>query len=336
MFMSDIRRATQKHRKALLVVIIILAVGVVGSFAVWGSSNVSNKGTKNTVDDQIAATQTAITNSITDTMDYTANKNVADLYMNLIGLYNQLTTAGEDATNAKVAAAAASAVQYYQAAIDTAPTELNNQGKADLYFSKAQASYYASDWAGTEACVLKVIDLNQKEDMAYSDYATLANYYSILPEIYSQMDGDVSAKTTTANQNAAKYYQLAIDNFPESGDAVSKAGLYINKAQIYISLGDMDKATSDYKAAVALAPKDWSINQQYTYFLLTSEGIDSALTFLKAFRAGMSDDDTNIEAVDSLISSLESAKDSSEESKADTTTDSSEDATKDTTKDTTE
>ena len=42
MFMQNIRRATRKHRKLLLAIVILLCVGMVGSFATWGSGNYSN------------------------------------------------------------------------------------------------------------------------------------------------------------------------------------------------------------------------------------------------------------------------------------------------------
>ena len=38
MLMQNIRRSTRKHRKVLIFVVILLAVGLVGSFAVWNST----------------------------------------------------------------------------------------------------------------------------------------------------------------------------------------------------------------------------------------------------------------------------------------------------------
>ena len=39
MFMQKIRHATYKHRTVLIVVVVLLAIGLVGSFAVWGAAD---------------------------------------------------------------------------------------------------------------------------------------------------------------------------------------------------------------------------------------------------------------------------------------------------------
>gem|GEM_PF-2235796 len=94
MFMQDIRRATKKHRKVLLAVVVLLMVGLVGSFATWnsgGRSGTNPGGTdvngEPTLDQQITSYLSLIATLEEDAYDYSSFLNVAYSYMELGDLY---------------------------------------------------------------------------------------------------------------------------------------------------------------------------------------------------------------------------------------------------------
>ncbi|NLF79764.1 MAG: hypothetical protein GX572_01065 [Clostridia bacterium] len=148
--MQKIRRATRKHRKVLLIVVIVLAVGLVGSFAVWNSDNYgNNNGADMTIDEQIALYEDYLAKNepaADAEVDYSTAASMAETYMSLRSLYYQAyyQIAAEDAdagaqyyTQSVVAAGKAAA--YYQKQLAGAPENLNDYGKAQIIASQAQA-----------------------------------------------------------------------------------------------------------------------------------------------------------------------------------------------------
>ena len=94
MFMQDIRRATKKHRTVLLVVVIILMLGLVGSFATWNSAGQGGRnnfsGGDLTLEQQIAIYEEHISNlqkEFGNDTDYSGSLELARAYMDLSSLY---------------------------------------------------------------------------------------------------------------------------------------------------------------------------------------------------------------------------------------------------------
>jgi len=157
-FMQRIRRATRKHRKVLLIVVIILAVGLVGSFAVWNSDNYGNNtGTEMTAQEQIALYEDYLAKNepaADAEVDYNTAASLAEVYMSLQQLYYTAYSqvAAEDADAGvqyymQSVTAAGKAADYYQKQLDVAPENLNDYGKAQIIANQAQALAYtgASD-----------------------------------------------------------------------------------------------------------------------------------------------------------------------------------------------
>ncbi len=136
MFMQKIRHATTKHRTVLIVVVALLAVGLVGSFAVWGAAdspsttNTDNMSTMEQIElyeSYIAQTLPAEGEQIT----YDTAGSLAGLYMTLYSLYANAynETVVEDADLGqeyydKSIDAAAKAAEYYQLQLDNAAEDV--------------------------------------------------------------------------------------------------------------------------------------------------------------------------------------------------------------------
>lgn len=199
MTMEDMRRGIKRHRKAVLIVVIVLAAGLVSSFAFLGANKTDFDALRDTstnganIQAQIEALKEAVADASKpegSEWTFSENKNMADLYKSLAEAYLKLN----DVTN--MGAAAAQAAIYYQGALDTAPTELNDKGKADIYASQGLMHFFAGDndasrGAFASALQLAPSDIEINYQYAYIIYgldgleaavAFLNDYKESLPE----------------------------------------------------------------------------------------------------------------------------------------------------------
>ncbi len=161
MFMDSLRRAKNKHRGILILIVVLLSISVVASFAVMGSSSLFRNSGSNDANspEQLQLQAEAILSAIeeaeaaTGERDFTANSNLAGLYASLTGVYQQL---GDE----QFKTAAASAAQYYQACLDTAPAELNATGKANILVQKAASLYLTGDLEGARADYQQALEID--------------------------------------------------------------------------------------------------------------------------------------------------------------------------------
>ncbi|MGI5892553.1 MAG: tetratricopeptide repeat protein [Bacillota bacterium] len=139
MTMEDMRRSIKKHRKAVIIVVVVLTVGLVSSFAFLGTNNTDFSALKGNGNDlqnvqaQIDALEQSIAEATKEQgseMTFSENKNMADLYASLAEAYMKIG-------DAKMSGIALKAATFFQASLDTAPVELNNQGKANIHAQKA-------------------------------------------------------------------------------------------------------------------------------------------------------------------------------------------------------
>jgi tetratricopeptide (TPR) repeat protein len=153
-FMQRIRRATKKHRKVLLAAVIILTIGLVGSFAVWNSDNYSNNdSTEMTTAEQIGLYEDYLAENepaADAAVDYDTAASMAEIYMSLRSLcyqaYTEVAATDADAGlqyYTQSVEAAVKAAEYYQLQLDAAPEALNDFGKAQIIAAKAQALAFA-------------------------------------------------------------------------------------------------------------------------------------------------------------------------------------------------
>ena len=156
MFMQKIRRSTKKNRTILLIVVAILAVGIVGSFAVWNSGDYGMTNSENmTAVDVVEQYKTYLAENTPEDMesvDYDTAMSMASSYMQL-AIYAGQAVNEVSSTDVEAAAeytllrldSANTSAEYYQKALDEAPDSLNDAGRAALMAQLAYAQYYAAN-----------------------------------------------------------------------------------------------------------------------------------------------------------------------------------------------
>ena len=170
MLMQKIRHATQKHRTLLIVVVAVLAIGLVGSFAVMGfNDDSSNQGSESTTLEQIAYLEGLIDENLPtdeEVIDYDKASTLANLYTQLWTQYMQAsseaqTTDAEASLNYYEIAlqAAAEAANYYQIQLDVAPDTLNDQAKGQIIARQAMLSSYAGEDEQAQELFAQALDL---------------------------------------------------------------------------------------------------------------------------------------------------------------------------------
>lgn len=160
MLMENIRRGRKKYRKLLIVVIALLVISLLSTFALLGSSAGLNAGGEGQQTElQIQALKEAIAQAEAQTgeKDYTANNTLASYYSNLASAYAEQ---GEDAL---VQEAAAKAAQYFRATAETAPEEMNELGRAQIYTNMGNHYYVAGDDVMARAAFEEAIGLAPAE-----------------------------------------------------------------------------------------------------------------------------------------------------------------------------
>jgi tetratricopeptide (TPR) repeat protein len=183
--MQRIRHATKRHGKLLIVVVAILAIGLVGSFAVWGSGDYSTGDqSEMTTADQIAYYEQYLAENEPaegSEIDFSTATNMANLYMTLHDLYYQgysdVAATDSDAALAYYndsVTAATKAAAYFQTQLDTAPDTLNDYGRAQILSDQAQAISYTGDYDQAQTLYDEALALSPE------CYDAASNYLSFL------------------------------------------------------------------------------------------------------------------------------------------------------------
>ncbi len=196
--MQKIRQSTKKHRKLLIVIVVLLMVGVVGSFAVWDSSQ-NNLG--NTTDTLTYAQQADVykqyiaslePENITDA-SYEDALSLAQLcyslyyYSNYAANYELEDESEIEAYMADASAALEKSALYYQQAIDTIPEGSSDDTLAGLYANLASVQLVSDD---TESALAN-FDIAQ--ELAPND-GTVASLYANYLYTYAEDGGYEVAK----------------------------------------------------------------------------------------------------------------------------------------------
>ena len=235
MLMQKIRRSTQNNRKILLIIVAILAVGLVGSFAVWNSGDYNkNAGVTATTEDQISMYEKYIadTTPADGAMDYDTASKLANYYSQLVTLYNTAYNeklAASDASGAaeyqqKAANAAGKAAEYYQFQLDNRPENMNDYAIALLMGSRAQMLSLTGDMDTAR-------DLYQQAMGMSPENIDVAEKY--VGFIYSQ-DGLEAAQAYAAEYQAAA--GEGSDNYNSMAQIIA---YYEYIDQIYNTTGDV-------------------------------------------------------------------------------------------------
>ena len=190
--MQNIRRSTKKHRKLLIVIVIVLTVGLVGSFAVWNSDDLGqgNGAEKSTVE-QIEYLQSIIVENEPaegDEIDYDTASTMASLKMQIWSLYYQAAgesrTVDEAASNAYLDSAiiaAAEAAIYFKMQQEQAPDTINDQAKAQIIGRQATALSYAGENEQARVLFDQALDLDPTSyevAMSYLNFAYISEGFT--------------------------------------------------------------------------------------------------------------------------------------------------------------
>ncbi|GEM_PF-2543768 len=221
MFMQNLRKATQKHRKLLIIVVVLLGASMVGTFASWNSNY----------------------DESSSSSDSPSTAEYIKMYENLV----------KEKTPA-----------------EGKPVDYGTATTLAQYYKQLNTYYYT---AYTE---------NQSSD------EKLAKEYL--------------TKSTNAITKAAEYYQVAIDNALPGLNNLGKAQLYANKAAALFGAGtDSQTVRANYQKAYELAPDNWDIAYSYSWFILSTDGLEKATAFLTAYKNSLPADSSTSSTVDQAI-----------------------------------
>ena len=252
MFMQNIRRATRKHRKLLLVIVILLCVGMVGSFAVWGSGNFNTDKdwSEMTFVEKAQYYQNYIPTlgypEEASELTYEQASELGDLYQTLSNLaqsaFDEESAEGYDAiATDSLSKAVGYLVQAAELSKDLPDSEMQRQWEniASIYTnlgetSSSEAAYHKA--AGFAEAALDLTDLSEQEK---------ADAYISVGDLYvSGADLD----------SASRLYWKAIDIYRASLDqaetAADKAGIWVNIAGLFEKSGDTEGRANAYQEAI--------------------------------------------------------------------------------------
>jgi len=230
--MQKIRKSTMKHRKLLIAVVVILAVGLIGSFAVWNSDGIGSGGEVTTAEyiEYYETNIAELTPAEGVELDYDTAQTLGNLYYDLRSLYyNHYSetypqdSAAED-YDAKVSEAigyyqksiesAVKAAEYYEKQLALAPETLNAYATADIMAKRASSLAFAqaNDTARalfTEALELSPENINAAvgyvEFLYANDGMEAARTYA---DSYKELVGEENANYATMEQYIEYYEQL--------------------------------------------------------------------------------------------------------------------------------
>ena len=248
MLMQKIRRATKKHRKIIMAVVVLLIIGLVGSFAVWnsGSFNSGSDWEDMTYEQRVAAYEeyipTVEPENITDA-DYAQATEMAGLYADLYSLgmyasYEIYSSVDAEETeidpelekravaySERAMEAALLSAQYYQQSIDKAGEDLSESSLAQLYARKGSMLVAGNDMENAKLAYDKAIELdgsNVNVISGYADYLyNVDGYEAAIEYLNTHMEGmdEESTEYATLSQQLGLYELYAsVYNSTEESD----------------------------------------------------------------------------------------------------------------------
>ncbi|GEM_PF-3939628 len=211
--MKKIRNAKNKKSSqiAFIIILALIVVGLVISFAFMGTSNIKTNVSSNDISSQIKTYESAISQSRSDLAknpgNYSTVKGLADLLYNVGNLY------GQNSQNTKMTAAFIEAGDLYLEALKYAPTELNDAGKASLYYQAGMSYWFGSEDDLSTENFEKAIALAPASYEINATYATVL-FYSGKTEVAVKVvdnclaamgeDGEYYSEMLSFKENLAK------------------------------------------------------------------------------------------------------------------------------------
>ena len=332
MFMQSIRRATKKHRKVLLAVVILLLVGLVSSFGIWNSISQGSTGVSNTTGDDITLEQqiTAYLEYIEtlkpEAVDYSGCLNLASTYKELGYLYaNKYSMEMENVPEASqpvydeegnevplgpVEEAARSAKEAErQTAISAAEVWMeygkNAAIQAETYYQqaldKAPAELNDAGIANIKASQAETRDMQGDTEGAL---AFMKEAYELTPDNSSYLVNLAYLEQALGNlEEALARYEEASALYPENASFVAA------QASLQGEMGNNDQARELYQQARAMAPEDYNIAYYYAMYIFNTGDYEGGVAELQAYRDALPEGHLNIEQADANITYLQSLAD---------------------------
>lgn len=177
MVMQAIRRGKNKMRGPLIIMVIVLTVGLIGSFAIWSSPSMNNASGNGEIDpeDQIKNLQVSIDSMEKELeekpKDFSVLRSLADIRSQQGGLYAQIN----DAEKSKEVFA--KGLENYLSALDNVPEETNEQGKADIMVSAAYCASNSEQENAAGALYQQAIELVPEDFTARYNYVLFLAFY---------------------------------------------------------------------------------------------------------------------------------------------------------------
>ena len=248
MFMQKIRRMTKKNKKGLIVVVALLTIGLVGSFALWNSNDYSSSADSDTMTyaQQAAAYEAYIEGILPDTVDaadYETAYKIALSYADLQTLYLQAYSENaysedSDATEEDLSAyqegafnASAQAAVYFQQAIDNAPETVEDPAMGQLYTYLGSQLLYSNDMTGAGDAFSAALELspdNVNTVSAYAEYLCYTLGYDVavsyLGTELANFDENSSEYSTLSNQQAQYEYLAELFASQETDETTTDDG----------------------------------------------------------------------------------------------------------------
>lgn len=247
MFMQNIRRATKKHRTLLTVIVILLMVGVVGSFAVWDSRSFQNQTDQDTISyaEQAEAYKTYIESiepeNVSDA-EYADAVNLAQLYSALYQsyIYASYTESDSDLSeqySASAEEAIAQCIAYYQHALTVVPEELSVDGQAATYAELASVQMVNGDIDGAVASLDSAKELSPYNATVACVNAQYIYYYdaegsfekaeAYLNDVLANLEEGSDDYVTVGNQLSSltateEYYQNLLEQLANAQNNTSE------------------------------------------------------------------------------------------------------------------
>ena len=334
MFMQNIRRATRKHRKVLLAVVVLLMLGLVGTFGYSGRNAApsassggepidsedgqANDSTDMSLQEKIDATITYIETLKAGAADYSNYLSLAINYMALGDLYQSKYEADygnlpevpprdydeegnviplepeEETTQLAAEAAYEAAMTAAQAWLDKKQDALT---QADAYYQLALDNV-PEDMADVGIANVKYLQAQARVALGDKEGAlTLAQEaYELFPDSLEYLDYLASLEEDLGNfEEALALYEKAAAKSPDDPYFIT------SQASVHGRMGDSEKAKKLFLDARAMVPEDIRTAYAYANFLFNDESPEAAKAEMEKYRDALAEGDPNIEQADGII-----------------------------------